>query len=80
MKIILEYNLPDEEHSSKIAINSGDIYFALMEIRNVVMGYFKHGHSFKDIDDSINYIYELICDVTRKIGVIEWRNYARNKQ
>jgi len=61
-KIILEFNLPQEEQDLKLAQRGRDyfsiIFTTLQEIRN----YLKYGHQFKNVDEALEKIRESLSE------------------
>jgi hypothetical protein len=54
----LTFNLPEEEYAFECAIRGNDIMADLYAIHGTIRSQLKHGHSYKTIDE----VLEFICD------------------
>ena len=61
MKVIMEFNLPDDD-SNYIAASKGlDLYFALLDISEFVRSMYKY--DYKHDADTIDYVRERFWDI-----------------
>ena len=56
MKAILEFNLPEENYQHKVALQGADLRLIICTLDNMLRGYLKYGHEFKNADDAIETI------------------------
>jgi hypothetical protein len=57
-KIILEFNLPEEQDEYELAHNAAKFYDCLYNFSQELRTWYKHGHDFKDADDAVEKIRE----------------------
>lgn len=56
MKAILEFNLPEEYYEHKSALQGANLRLIISNLDNMLRGYLKHGHSFKNADEALESI------------------------
>jgi len=56
MKAILEFNLPDDNYQFKKATQGADLSVIISSLDNVLRGYLKYGHPFKNADEALESI------------------------
>ena len=69
MKAILEFNLPEDESSHKLAVKAPDMYCVLWDIDQWLRGKLKYGDDFKDADDALEKTREELHDLLQSHGV-----------
>lgn len=60
MKAILEFNLPEDEHAHRLAINSARMATEIIEAGAQIRNWVKYGHEFKSPDEALNACQGLI--------------------
>ena len=68
MKAILEFNLPDEQDTYTVCVNSGKFFSALHEIDGHLRDKIKHGDCPKEIQDMLQEIRNMIPSEIHEIG------------
>lgn len=70
MKAILEFNLPEDEDSHKMAIKAPDMHSVLYGIDQWLREKLKYGHSdIKDADDALEKVREELHDLLKSHGI-----------
>jgi hypothetical protein len=62
MKATLEFNLPEETCEFKLASNACEMHSALWAIRNDLRSKSKHGHTFKNAEELLDFMYQFVID------------------
>lgn len=61
-KVILEYNLPEEDNELKLAQRGHDYYCVIWDTLQEIRGYLKYGHNFKTVDDALEKIRDSLYE------------------
>ena len=56
MKVILRFDLPDDQRDYEIAIQAPKIQSFLLDFSQQLRSWYKYHHDFKDADDALNKI------------------------
>lgn len=62
MKVILEFNLPEEEQDLLLVQRGRDYFCVIWETLQDIRGYLKHGHNFKNIDEALERIEDKLLE------------------
>lgn len=60
MKVIIEFNLPEEANDFKMAIWGRDYWSNLHDIAQELRNQIKYGHEFKDVDEALEWVRSLV--------------------
>lgn len=61
-KVIMEFNLPDEENELKLAQRGRDYYCIIWNILQEIRNWLKYGHDFKTVEEALENIRELLLE------------------
>ena len=60
MKVILEFELPDEKNEFLLAVKGADYWNCLWELNQDCRTKTKYSHTFKDADEALEYVRKYI--------------------
>ena len=68
-KSTLEFNLPDEASEFYSAVHGGEYRSALWDLDNLLRGWLKHGHEFKDADEVLETVRKELYELTSHLDI-----------
>lgn len=68
MKAILVFNLPKEQDTYDVCVNSGTFFSALYDIDNLIRHKLKHGNHSEEINKILQEIRDLVPERIHDIG------------
>jgi hypothetical protein len=70
MKATLEYTLPEETHDFEIACKAASYRAIIVELKESLRTWKKHGHDFKDGDHAVDYIEGYLIELCHSEGMV----------
>jgi hypothetical protein len=58
MKVILKFDLPDEQNEYEITYQAQRMQSFICDLESQLRSWYKYGHPFKDADEAVNQIRE----------------------
>ena len=69
MEAILKFNLPEEKSECDIAFHAMDFALAIQDLDNELRGWLKYGHEFKNADEAMEKIRDVLRESLDDNGV-----------
>ncbi len=66
-KLIYDLEITEDKEALSLALKAHDLFFVLWELDQILRGYEKHGHNFKD--DAVEKIREDLHNIMNDKGV-----------
>ena len=69
MEATLKFNLPEEQSECDIAFHAMDFALAIQDLDNELRGWLKYGHKFKNADEALEKIRDVLHESLKDNGV-----------
>ena len=63
--VTFTFNMPEEKVEFDLAYNGSDYHNCLWELDQVLRGWIKYGHEFKDVDEALDKAREALYEIMK---------------